>query len=1133
MESTEFPASGRVVGDYRLGVVLGRGGMGEVYRARDLRLGRDVAVKALPRDLTADTNARERFVRETRAAARIVHPYVATVFDVVEVESQLFLVMEYIDGERLDDAVEARAPSTQELARIGLEISEALVAIHAAGFVHRDLKPGNIMLTRDGHVKVLDFGVVQRIPAHGLRSDPAGPPTEGSSLTTPGAGVGTVAYMSPEQVRGEEVDPRSDLFSLGIVLYEAITGQHPFMRESTYATASAILHESPGLGPEPRTLTDSGPLRGVVLRLLEKDRAARYQSSSEVAADLGAIARGESLAGTRAERGERRTALRLLLVGAVVVAAIGLPVWMIVKPDPPRGTVVRPALAVLPFQDLTGESDAIDRGAMLADLLAADLSGRAVRALRPDRVEPVLAGLGGSPDWPASGRTAVGKSTPARWIVGGTVYKEGASYHAAVEIGGPGAAGPAGSFRVAAGSITALVDLARPKILAVVDPGTPAGKLGAPGGWAPRADEAGLLYQKARRAVKELRYADAAEHLERALELDPDYLPAAILHARALDAAGYGKRALAAIQQARRIAERGRLAPTSFWSTELDAVDAALVDRLDDAVAARLALAEAQPDDPEAWLALAGAWLAAGKPDQGVAAAEKAAALDGLDPRIPLLQGNLAIRRTAYDEAGVHLDRAERAFAEMGNAVGVAQAWQARGNLDRARSRWSEARESYREAGRRYLDAKFEGGVARARTDEATTDLFLSRLQDAEPLYESATDSAARRGDWRLVIQIANALGATYRTRGDNEAAERRYRKALDECRRLDNDKLALDPLVNLASLLGGTGRPGEAEVLAREALEIAHERGPRGHEVLARVLLADALCQVGRFEDAIQDYEAAAALGESAGIAVDQRFWTLEYMTQALAIVGETERAAESNARALRLAQESGQRSLRAYGLLRRAVISTVLADWDAASKDLDEIESLAGRGDDALGDLIPRIALARGTQAVMSGNSGPAAKLLQAAVDAGQASDAQGVEMPARTWLAILALERGEAERGAREARKVVDGRRATLAERVRGRSVLARCLAASRKYDDARREARAAFDEAAAMGIPLTLAEAAAALVTLPKDHRPPDLDRLRADGQQALARWLERIPPDRRDAVKRRPDLGPVYAALGVP
>jgi serine/threonine protein kinase len=232
---------GQTVAHYRITGRLGEGGMGVVYEAEDLRLPRRVALKFLPPGQIEDQTARERFEREARAASVLNHPHICVLHDVAEHEGQPFLVMERLQGAPLRERLQAGPLPVAQILRIGIQVADALDAAHAAGIVHRDIKPANIFLTERGDTKVLDFGVAQLRPAEGGVAAPSEVLTI-ERLTMPGAAVGTIEYMSPEQVLGHPADPRSDLFSLGVVLYEMATGAMPFAGTSMGAIFDSILH---------------------------------------------------------------------------------------------------------------------------------------------------------------------------------------------------------------------------------------------------------------------------------------------------------------------------------------------------------------------------------------------------------------------------------------------------------------------------------------------------------------------------------------------------------------------------------------------------------------------------------------------------------------------------------------------------------------------------------------------------------------------------------------------------------------------------------------------------------------------------------------------------------------------------
>ncbi|MDX1390284.1 MAG: serine/threonine-protein kinase, partial [Acidobacteriota bacterium] len=366
---------GRVIDSYKITGELGRGGMGVVYEARDTRLGRRVALKFVPEHAAADRDALSRFLREARAASALNHPNICTIHDIGEHEGRPYIVMERMEGETLDQRVLSGPLAPEQAIDLAIQIADALDAAHEAGFIHRDIKPSNIFVTTRGQAKVLDFGLAKLVTGP---EAPVGSAVETESrhvVTTPGSAVGTIAYMSPEQSLGKDLDARSDLFSLGVVIYEMVTGKRAFGGTTTAAVFNEILHGAP---TSPIRLNPAVPegVEALINRALEKDPGLRYQSAADLRSDLTRLRRGTST-GVRPPARTRRkpfSAIVWVLV-AVLLLVGGTVAYLALRPPPvmPGGSGFG-SVAVLPFVNETEDPDADYLSDGITESLIAQLS---------------------------------------------------------------------------------------------------------------------------------------------------------------------------------------------------------------------------------------------------------------------------------------------------------------------------------------------------------------------------------------------------------------------------------------------------------------------------------------------------------------------------------------------------------------------------------------------------------------------------------------------------------------------------------------------------------------------------------------------------------------------------------------
>lgn len=914
-------AGARLAGRYRILELVGIGGMGMVYKAEDEQLGLPVAIKVLRPDLARDGRRLERFKQELVLARQVSHPNVVRIHDIGSDGDLVFLSMDFVAGRSLSELLAAEGPLAAERAvAIARQVASGLAAAHDAGVVHRDLKPGNVLLDDSGRAAISDFGVARSLG--------------GAGATLPGSVVGTLDYLSPEQARGGEIDGRADLYALGILLHEMLTGELPFAGGSA---TEVLAQRLTGATRDRLPAEVPRQLAAVVRRLLQREPDRRPASAGEVLDDLGRL-------DSRRVRPSPWRRIAWAALGILSLAALGWTAYRFARQEsgaPPTGAAGH-AVALLPLADETGREDLAWVASGLPEMLAASLAeGPGLRVLDSQRVFDTLEALKLAPG-PLPEREArrLAELLDADRLVSGRVRATGNRLRIDLSLVATDLSGlPAQTLRAESEPREAF---------ALIDQlgATLRERLAAP----PLALAAGQSVSRSPAALSayatgsaSLRRGDAlaaVADLERAVASDPGYGAAWVQLARARESLGRREAAREAARRA--VASLG--AEDSRSAYEARAVEARLLGHPEKAQEILARLVERYPDDAEARVELAEAYGEQGSLERATAALREVVRIAPHHPRAWFLLGKYSILagdlRRAIDD---YLVRAlvvqnqlgsEEGRADVLNAFGVA--WRELGETERAAESWQQAAAIRKRIGD-------ERGYATTLRNLASLDSMRGEHAAAERKLGEALAIHERLDDGPGIADLQDEFGMLAEERGDYEEALGRYQQALRVRRDLGNDVAFATSFANVGYACYLLGRYDDAMVYWSQGLDLARKGGDPVGVVLATQNLGLLELARGDWDRAVKSF--LDALGKSRELDMKQTTASsLGHLGRLAQYQGRPAAALASFAEALAVLHETGDRRGLAEFTLAQAEVEIELGMEKAAGQHLQAVAELLG---------------------------------------------------------------------------------------------------------------------------------------------------------------------------------------------
>lgn len=926
---------GQTLGHYIIVEKIGAGGMGLVYRAHDQHLERDVALKILPAGLLSDEAARKRFRHEALALSKLNHPNIATIFDFDTQENIDFLVMELIDGTPLNQRLKDGALSDNETLRLGVQLARGLDAAHAQRVIHRDLKPGNLMVTPDGRLKILDFGLATLLK-------PADETDMTRSITETRSVSGTLPYMAPEQLRGESADARSDIYAAGTVLYEMTAGRRPFPQRQGAELIGAILHQTPA-PPSSHNRLVTPAFDHVVMKAIEKTPSQRYQTAGELLAALETAGgmTAETIRPQRAVSGGLRWRWAVATLGVLIVVGVilGLNVGGL-RDRLRRGSVKAPAaifsapvktrrsVAVLGFKNLSGRPDESWLSTALGEMLTTELAaGEQLRVVPGENVAQMKISLS-LPDEDAYGKPTLNriqKNVGTDDVVVGSYLAMG-NGQVRVDLRLQDASSgetldsvtDSGNETEVSNLVARVGEKLRDRLGAGTVTTADAGAVRAS---LPSNPQAVRLYSEGLAKLRVFDAPAARDLLEKAVVADPNYALAHAALAGAWSTLGYDAKAKEEAKKAFELSEN------------LSREDRLLIEgRYRETTGEREKAAEIYttlfnffPDNLDYGLRLVAAQTADGKPKDAlatVAALQKLAPPVSDDPRIDLAEASVAEATTDLKREQAAAERA----AEKGSREG-ARLVVARARLLDASALWSlgdptKGLAAAEEAKRIYAAAGDRAGVASALNSIATVRANQGDLPEAKKIWEETLTTCRQMGNMRGAANVMNNLAIVRYQQGDLTGAKKMYEQSLESYREIGEKRGVVRAMFNIANVLTYQGDLAGARKMYEETVPMRREMGDQNGLALSLLNIADVLTKQGEIPGAKKaDQESMAIfrkIGNKRGLSYALFNWG-----EILSAEGNLEGARKAHEEALAIREQIGDTSSAEDSHLALAMLS------------------------------------------------------------------------------------------------------------------------------------------------------------------------------------------------------------------